>query len=608
MQTPIPSPGYRSWLWPVLLIALGALLAYHNTLTVPYVFDDTDTIKRNPSIRDLADLPAVLHPPPSITTSGRPVLNFSLAVNYAISGPEVWSYHVGNLLIHLTAGLVLFGCVRRTLLLPALRPRFGTHAGLLGLLVALLWTVHPLQTESVTYIVQRAESLMGLFYLLTLYCYLRSIDSPAAGRWQWLAIIACALGMGTKEVMVTAPIMVLLHDRAFAAGSFRAAWRQRRFLYVGLALTWFVVFGLVASTGGNRNGSVGFGVGVGWLPYFLTQFDAIATYLQLAVWPHPLIFEYGRFFVEHASELVLPALIVVPPAAVTLWALWRRPGLGFLGGWFFGILAVTCLMPGTTQMIVEHRVYLSLAAVMTGLVLAAYAWLGRRCWVPLAALCVLFGGLTVRRNHDYRSPLALWTDTLEKRPDNVVALSSLGTLLLNDQKPAEALPYFEAAMKLAPGLARQRAQYGMALGRSGRLAESLPYFEEALRQDPTLLEARRNYGAILGRLGRYDEAIAQFNEALRLAPGSAGTYNEIGVTLGRAGRYVEAIDSFKKELALNPGDVRTLSNLGYALWHLGRTEDARSILEEAVRLDPNFADARNNLNRVLTEPAPAAPP
>ncbi len=584
------------------------MVAYHNTFAVPYLLDDPGTIKANPSIRDLGNLRAVLHPPPGITTSGRPVLNFSLAVNYAISGLEVWSYHLVNLLIHLTAGIILFGCVRRTLLLPSLRPRFGADASLLAWLVALLWTVHPLQTESVTYIVQRAESLMGLFYLLTLYGYLRSLDAPAPGRWQWLAVGACALGMATKEVTVTAPIMVLLHDRAFAAGSFRAAWRQRWPLYLGLALTWIVVFGLVASTGGNRNGTVGFGAGVGWLPYFLTQFDAVATYIQLAIWPHPLVFEYGRFYVQHASELVLPALVVVPAALATLYALWRLPGLGFLGGWFFGILSVTSIMPGTTQMIVEHRAYLSLAAILTGLVLGAYVWLGRRCWVPLAALGVLFGGLTVQRNHDYRSVVALWTDTVEKRPDNAIALGSLGGELLNEQKPAEALPYLEAAVKLAPELARAQSQYGTALGRTGRLNEALPYFEEAVRLDPTLVEARRNYGANLSRLGRYDEAIAQYTEAMRLAPEAKGNYNELGATLGRAGRYVAAIDCFKKELAQNPGDVPTLSNLGYALWRMGKTEDARFFLEQALRLDPDFADARNNLNRVLAEPVPAAPP
>src|SRR4029077_15512000 len=125
------------------------------------------------------------------------------------------------------AGLTLFGLVQRTLLRPALHPRFGADALPLALAVALLWTVHPLQTESVTYIVQRAESLMGLFYLLTLYCFVRSLDSPAPNRWQALCFAACLTGMATKEVMVSAPLLVLLYDRTFAAGSFRAAWQQR---------------------------------------------------------------------------------------------------------------------------------------------------------------------------------------------------------------------------------------------------------------------------------------------------------------------------------------------------------------------------------------------
>jgi hypothetical protein len=165
--------------WPTAIVvavfAALALLAYHNTFSVPFVFDDIPTIQENASIRSLAALGEVLMPNQAggVTTSGRPVVNLSFALNYALSGYRVWTYHVVNLAIHFGAALCLFGLVRRTLRTPRLVARFGDAADVLALGIAGLWLLHPLQTESVTYIVQRAESLVSLFYLLTLYAFVR---------------------------------------------------------------------------------------------------------------------------------------------------------------------------------------------------------------------------------------------------------------------------------------------------------------------------------------------------------------------------------------------------------------------------------------------------
>jgi hypothetical protein len=182
---------------------------------------------------------------------------------------------------------------------------FGRDALPLALAVALLWTLHPLQTEAVTYVIQRVESLMGLCYLLTLYCLIRSVDSPRPALWQGCMVTACLLGMATKEVMATAPLLGLLYDRTFLAGSFREAWQRRRWWYVGLAATWLPLACLVAGTGGNRGGTSGFNVGVAPWAYWLTQFQAVAHYLKLSVWPHPLVFEYGTFWVRPVEALPL---------------------------------------------------------------------------------------------------------------------------------------------------------------------------------------------------------------------------------------------------------------------------------------------------------------
>ncbi len=204
----------------VVLIVIVALAVYANSFRGPFIFDDEQSILQNPSIRRLWPIWGPLNPPKGgWPVQSRPIMNLSLALNYALFGLDVRGYHGFNLTIHVLGALLLYGIVRRTLSLPALRDRFGKVAAQLALAAALIWTVHPLQTESVTYVIQRTESIMGLFYLLTLYCVIRGACSARPVGWCLSAVVACALGMASKEVMVTAPVIVLLYDRSFLARS-----------------------------------------------------------------------------------------------------------------------------------------------------------------------------------------------------------------------------------------------------------------------------------------------------------------------------------------------------------------------------------------------------
>ena len=250
MRTGSHTPTAGVWqLLPALVIICVGLYAYHNSLRGPFVFDDVPAIRDNPTIHQLWPPWQALSPPQADNpVTARPVVNLSLAVNYALGGLNVWGYHVVNLAIHILGALVLYGVVRRTLLCASLRERYGDEARWLALAVALIWVVHPLQTESVTYLIQRTESLMGLFFLLTLYCVIRGSTSSGRRGWYAAAIVCCALGMGSKEVMVVAPLTVLLYDRAFLSGSFREALRARAALYAGLCGCWLVLVGLVASS------------------------------------------------------------------------------------------------------------------------------------------------------------------------------------------------------------------------------------------------------------------------------------------------------------------------------------------------------------------------
>jgi len=582
------------------VIAAAALAAYGGTFRVPFLFDDGPAILDNAGIRRLWPLWSAFWPESKVTAvSGRPVANFSVALNFALSGTQVWSYHALNLLIHVFAGLTLYGVVRRTLQLPPLAARFGRDARPLALAVALLWTLHPLQTEAVTYIIQRVESLMGLFFLLTLYAFIRATQAPRPRCWQAAAVAACLLGMGTKEVMVTAPVLVLLYDRTFVGGTFREAWRRRRWLHLSLAATWLPLAGLVASTGWDRGGAAGFDVGVAPTAYWLTQFEAVTRYLRLSVWPYPQIFDYGTFWVHGAGQVVSYALIVIPLAVAAVWALARAPAAGFVGAWFFGILAVTSLVPGTIQMIVEHRMYLPLASVLVSVVLVLYAALGRRSWPVFAALALALGLLTARRNADYRSELDLWSDTVAKRPDSPRARNGLAFALDHAGRVPEAIAQFAAALQLAPANAELHDNLGVTLARAGRAAEAIAQFETAVRLRPDFYVARSNLGNALLQSGDAAGAIRQYEEAVRLRPDYAdGEYN-LGRALAQTGRTTAAVGHYQTAIRLRPDFAPAHFNFADLLARLGRTAEAIAEYEQALRLQPDLVQAHDSVGTLL---------
>jgi tetratricopeptide (TPR) repeat protein len=605
-------------------IAAAGVAAYANSFSGAFVLDDTPSIVINPTIRHLANLKAILATPAGsgLPVDGRPLLNLSLAINYAISGTNVWSYHVVNLAIHILAGLALFGIVRRTLDRMAGRLNLGPDGPrLAALAVALLWVLHPLQTESVTYVVQRAESMMGLFYLLTLYCFIRYTESrpPCAGAaepggkaattWAALSIACCLLGAASKEVIASAPLIVWLYDRTFVSGTFRKAWRDHRSLYAGLASSWILLAWLIAGTNA-RGHSVGFGSAVAWPAYALTQFGAVAHYLRLSFWPHPLVFDYGSAVVAGPGAVAPQIALVLLLLAATLVALVRWPSIGFCGVWFFAILAPTSsIVPVATQTIAEHRMYLSLAAVVTLAVLAIQAAAGRRSLPVFLAIALGLGFLTARRNEDYRSEIAIWNVTLAQRPESWRAHSDLGILLAADPaRVPEAVSHLEEALRLKPDAAETHLNLATVLvDMPGRLQEAISQYGEALRLKPESSDAHFDLAIALAKdPARLQEAISQYEEALRLDPRSAKAHNNLAIVLERIpGRLPEAITHLEEALRLDPDYAYAHDNLGNVLaTDPARAPEAISHFEEALRLKPDYPEAHNDLaNMLVGDPA-----
>ena len=429
-----------------LWIVLVAIAAHSSGIAGVFIYDDEGAILSNPTIRSLW---TSLNPPAEqVAVHGRPVTNFSLAINYAISGDRPWSYHVLNLLAHGLAALVLFEIVRLTL----------NDLGV-ALVIALLWAVHPLTTEAVTYVIQRTEVLAGLFSLTTLYGVLRGHHR--------LAVMACALAMGSKESAAFVPLIVLLYDRLFLTPSWREILRTRWKLYAGLMATWSIV--LLPLAQGSIRGELYRDVQT-TIEYALAQCQVIPYYLRLACWPSPLVVDYG--VLQPITHHIVPyVLLMTALVGGTGLLLYYRPKFGFLPVCFFAILAPSSsVVPVFTEVAAERRMYLPLAAVITAVVLLVrrmpYARAGA---VGVIGLCCL---LTFQRNCDYHSHIGIWSDAVVKLPKNPRAWNNLG----------------------------------VSLGRAGRFHEAGRACFHATQLDPHYADAHHNLGLAWAYLGEHQKA------------------------------------------------------------------------------------------------------
>jgi tetratricopeptide (TPR) repeat protein len=634
--TPKPAPPSAPR-GPILLCAAGLVAAvaatYAGSLWGPFLYDDVDSIAGNASIRHLA---TAFSPPYGLTVSGRPVLNASFALNYALSASAVWSYHALNVAIHAAAALVLFGVLRRTLMTAAAGGRGGPMGLGLSFAATLLWAVHPLQCESVAYVVQRAESLMGLFYLATLYAFIRWTEGGAGARlWASASAGACLLGMGTKEVMATAPLVVLLYDWTFVGGSLRQCLRRGGALYAAYAACWVPLAYLVVASGG-RGGSAGFGSAVPWWAYLMTQFTAIVHYLRLCAWPRPLVGDYGRILAGDPLEVALCAAIVLALAGATWAFLRRRSPLGFLGAWFLVILAPSSsVIPVSTEIIAEHRMYLPLAAVAAAGALALGAVLPRRLFaVAVIAAAASLAFLAARRTRVYASAFTFWSDVARKVPGNAGAWNNLGIILAERGDQQGAKEDYLRALAIAPSYAYAHYNLGNCLKATGHPAEAVDQYEKALQfqpADPSIhynlanalalekrwyaaaaeyrqalklspgrMDAMFNLGDAMVRVGNLKEAAAAYAAVVRQSPDSADARVNFGSVLAEQGQLAQAILQFREALRIEPRAADVHNNLGSLLAEQGRLAEAKAEFEEALRLKPDYGDARDNLKRVLS--------
>jgi len=605
---------------------LAGYLVYSNSFHGTLILDDLNSIIRNEGIRRLWPLSAALHPPKGpISFWTRPIVNVSLAWDYAKSGENLAGYRRTNLTLHLLAGWALYlllirllrGGERRAAGSPwtdperlpgSLRAVFLDGAQLAAFVATLLWLVHPLNTAAMNYLSQRAELLMTLFLFVTLYALCRSADSVAGHDVAWSAVAAfgCLLGMGSKETMLVAPILALLLDRAFLAASWRDVLRLRGWLHGMLWLTALWPVSRHLSYSPHVTPEL-LAPGMRW-HYLLTQCWGVARMIRLAFWPQPLVFFYGMDLIDNPLAVLPQALLLAALAGATLWAVARHPRAGFAGAFFFGVLAPSStFVPILGQPVAEHRMYAPLAAlvalVSAGAFLAAVRTRRKEdLSLYLAAGLILaagFGWAAHRRNADYRDPLVLWADTVRKVPGSPEPHNDYGNALREAGRPAEAAEQYRQALRLKPDYMNAHNNLGTLLAGLGRYEESEEHLREALRLKPDSPQLEVNLGMVCASLGRNEEARAHFESALARMPGNPQALAQWAMTLADLGRAGEALERLQAALAARPDDPELNNALGVTLCRLGRPAEAADPLRKVVAAFPGKGRARFNLGRAL---------
>ncbi len=586
----------------LLLVLLCALvgLAYARTFGGALQFDDRVNLERIAGSFSGTRPPIVdrLRARTLGDYDRRVFTDWTLYQNHRSGGLEPFGYHAVNLAVHLAVVACLFALVRRTLLLPRFGERFRSGAAPLAFAIALVFGVHPLTTQAVTYVIQRGESLMALFYLLALLALVRGAVSPTAGPWIGVAWMAGLLGMASKEVMISAPLTALAYDWVFLRGT-PAPPRRRAALHAAL---WISVLGFGAWSGFLGHAlfpapgvttDVGLGyAGVTPWRYLLTQCEVVPHYLRLALWPSGLAFDYGWPFAERLRAVWPGALLLAALLAASVALLARRRWSGFCGCAAFLVLAPTSSVVPIADAAFEHRMYLPLAALVAlavgwsvallARVTGSAAATARAAALGWGAVALALGVATNARNGVYRSELALWSDTVAKRPESARAQSNLSKVRY-DAGQGGALESAQRAVELAPTDPGAFLNLGLAREREGDQQGAREAYERALKLDPSLVKARSALGSLLfTHFGDAQGAVQQMQIAQALEPDNALVRYNMGFFQHGMGNLEQALPYYDKALALDPAYLPSSIMKSLCLQGLGRLQDAEATLREGL--------------------------
>jgi tetratricopeptide (TPR) repeat protein len=640
-----PARAGNSMPVPALLVGIlvvAGTVAYWGSFSAPFVFDDIFTIQRNAGVQ-FGDY---LTPDLGGT---RPVLYLTFALNYLAHGSSVWGYHLVNLTLHLLNGVLVFliasNLIRRVVLHEATARTYA-------FLAAAFFVLHPVQTQSVTYISSRSETLSTFFYCLGVWIFVRIRESQIGLKWSLLLIVPFAVGILSKETVITFPVALLLIDFLFLSKAdirgVLGRWRfYMPFVIGGAIASYFLITRILV-------GSIGPGV-QGQLPrgqYLVTQSKAIASYLRLVALPYGLNLDYD--LPPGFDWSVIPSLILLGILIAAAWQLRnRQPVVSFGLLWFFLTLLPTSSIIPLPDTMVEHRIYLPLAGLcMVFPFVLARLVPGNEAKAGAAVLALLLIG-TVQRNQVWADEIELWSDVVSKspakaRPYNNLALAyanrarfddaiktfnrglenvqgkverrafveALGNIYLQLGRYPDAIDAFEkttevedrkaaalaynnmgvAYLRMLQDLELRRARVGETTYNTQRetiLTQAKGALEKSMELDPAFFWPFDAYISVLFELGQADGFQPQDGNKFRTA-------YALGKVAMLRNDFATAAKYLKEATALNDSEKVAFLHFGFSLAQLKRFDEAATSYTWAVRIDPQYIDARENLGVVYS--------
>ena len=657
----------------LILIAGITLVIYSNTYWGPFVFDGKTQIEEKEKIRDLKNY---------VSLKGfrcyRPLVEFSFALNYRLGRLNPFGFHLVNILIHMTNGILayflalnVFGrlsflqserCVppsaaeyyrtgkkRLGKSDPSTKKLQGTDFSastvpLMSLWVALIFVAHPIQTQAVTYIVQRYASMSAMFYMVSVLFYIQarkhqlnvedsrqdevqgrksiqrkadqthSIFSPDILIYYFFSFISGVGAFLSKEIAVTLPCAILMVEYFLFDRSWRG-WKKKLIWLapMGLFLA-FIVLYFFSSMRGFRFENLLEDVSIltretrtvdRW-SYFCTQFSVLVQYIRLLFFPvgqnldhmYPLKTGFFDGFTPLAFIFVISIILF------GIWNVKKKPVVSFGIFWFFIALSIESSIFPISDVMFEHRLYLPVFGFAVSVVYLVFDLLAsRRGWAVLFLTMGIaaLGTATYLRNQIWQDPLVLWADVVSKSPLNYRARTNLGALINDRGDRMEAIREFTEALRIKPDFAVARNNLGNALLRQGKYDDAIVQLREALRLEPNMFGAHNNMGIVLGIKGDFDNAVRHFKIALAIKPQSGETYCNLGTALLKQGKSEDAVKYFLKAVRFQPESSIIHGNLAQALTLQGEKEKACHHFLEAVRLNPDSPETQTNLGFILLE-------
>ena len=582
-------------LFPCFLIITIGIICYSGSFDASFTFDDIPSIINNESIKDLWDLKTILE-----ANETRFLAFFSFAVNYHIHGLNLFGYHLVNLIIHILTALTLYWLVRVLFLTPEMKETpISQHAESIALVVSLVFVSHPVETQAVTYIVQRMTSMVALFYLLSLVLYIKArihYDERNSRHIPFYvgSITAALLAMFTKEISVTLPLCIIVCEYFFFSPSLKKIGRKLSYLWPML-FTLPVVPLTYILTKKEMMERVGLATmmvetdSISRLDYLLTQFNVISTYIRLLFLPIHQSIDYDYPLADHffepatfASFLLLLFIFVL---ALLVFKKFRLVSFGII--WFYLALMVESSVIPIRDVIFEHRLYLPSVGIFLSSTVLLFHLLGHRRKILFALFAVvisLASVATINRNIVWKRQVLLWHDVVKKAPQKSRGYLNRGVGYSDLNKSELALRDYNLAVSMNKNDPIPYFNRGLIYMDKGEYESAVSEFNTALRLQPNMAKAYANRGLTYMAWEKYDEAYKDFYTAVRLKPQNPAYLNAIGIACHKLKRYDLARVAFTKTIALYPDFATPFLNRGKTLRAMGRFKAAIKDFDRAVEL------------------------